>query len=150
MKRIITNVFYLFFPIIMGSLVGFAISNYMDYKYLVQPPLSPPSWLFPIMWTIIYLLMGIGYFLYRKDYNNEKTKIIYYTQLFINLLWSLIFFVWRLRLFSIIWIILLDIFVIWMIICFMKEKKVSAYLNTIYLIWILFATYLTIGIYFLN
>ena len=150
MKNLKTNIFYLFFPIVMGSIVGIAVNNFMDYKELIQPPLAPPNWLFPIVWSIIYLLMGLSYFLYRKVNNDEKTKTIYYVQLFVNLLWSIIFFVWNLKLFAIFWIILLDILVIWMIIRFLKENKASAYLNIIYLIWIIFATYLTIGIYLLN
>ena len=150
MKKWKENIFYLFFPIIMGSIVGIAVNNFMDYKDLVQPLLAPPSFLFPVMWSIIYLLMGISYFIYRKEFNSDKTKTVYYIQLFVNLLWSIIFFVWKLRLLAVFWIILLDILVIWLIILFLKEKKISAYLNIPYLIWILFATYLTTAIYFLN
>ena len=54
------KLFYLFLPVILGSVVGFIISGSIDYNQLVQPPLAPPGWLFPVMWTIIYLLMGIS------------------------------------------------------------------------------------------
>lgn len=150
MSKLIKNAFYLFFPLIMGSFVGFAIKNFMDYKELIQPPLAPPSWLFPVAWTIIYLLMGISYYIYRKDFDDDKDKIVYYGQLFVNLLWSIIFFVWKLRLFACFWIVLLDILVLLMIIRFMNKKKIVSILNYPYLLWILFATYLTIGIYLLN
>ena len=150
MKTLKEKLFYLFFPLVMGSIVGLSIRNFMDFKDLVQPPLSPPSWLFPIAWSILYLLMGISYLKNKKNNNNEKTKAIYYVQLFVNLLWSIIFFVWKLRFFAILWIILLDILVISLILRFRNEEKTSAYLNIPYLIWILFATYLTIGIYILN
>ena len=151
MRNIFRKAFYLFLPVVLGALVGFIISNNIDYNTLVKPALSPPSWLFPVMWTIIYLLMGISY--YRiKEYNNSTLTIdvIYYSQLAINLLWSIIFFVFKLRLFASVWIILLDIVVVFMICLFWKKDRLSVYLNLLYLGWILFATYLTIGIYLLN
>lgn len=151
MKKIITSIFYLFFPLILGSIVGIIISGNIDYTTLNQPPLAPPKILFPIVWSILYLLMGISYFLYRRENKEDLLEpIIYYSQLFINLLWSIVFFVFKWRFFSIIWILLLDIVVIYMIYLFFQKKKISAILNIPYLIWILFATYLTIGIYLLN
>ena len=150
-KNIWLSLFYIFFPLVMGSIIGLLISNSISYNDLVKPPLSPPSILFPIVWTIIYLLMGISYFILKKN-NNDNIIIstVYYVQLFVNLLWSLIFFVLEWRFFSIIWIILLDLLVILMIYLFSKKEKISAYLNYLYLAWILFATYLTIGIFILN
>lgn len=151
MNKIIKNIFYLFLPIILGSIVGFIISDYIDYSTLIKPPLAPPKILFPIAWSIIYLLMGISYYLFKKkNIETKKENYIYYLQLIINLLWSIIFFVFKLRFLSILWIILLDILVVYMIYKFYKKYKISAYLNIPYLIWILFATYLTIGIYILN
>lgn len=151
MKNTIKNLFYLFLPIILGTLVGFIISNYMDYNELIKPVLAPPKILFPIAWTIIYLLMGLSYYIFKKNaYDTKKEDFIYYIQLIVNLLWSIIFFVLKNRLLAVIWIILLDILVIYMIYLFYKKVKISAYLNIPYLIWILFATYLTIGIYLLN
>ena len=144
------KLFYLFFPLVLGSLVGVVISGSIDYKYLVQPVGAPPSWLFPIMWSIIYLLMGISYYLLKQDNENEVLSKIYYIQLGVNLLWSIIFFVFKLRLLACVWIVLLDILVGLMIYWFYNTKKVSGYLNFLYMGWILFATYLTIGIYILN
>ena len=151
MKSKLVSIFYLFFPLLVGIVVGFITSNYTDYSTLNKPLLSPPSILFPIVWTILYLLMGLSYFIIKKTDNSDfKTDLIYYLQLFVNAIWSIIFFVFELRLFAIVWIILLDIFVIYMIYLFYKKVKLSAYLNIPYLIWILFATYLTIGIFILN
>ena len=144
------KLFYLFLPVILGSVVGFIISGSIDYNQLVQPPLAPPSWLFPVMWTIIYLLMGISYYLLKQDNDNECLSKVYYLQLGVNLLWSIIFFLFKLRLLACIWIIILDILVCLMIYWFYNTKKISGYLNILYLVWILFATYLTIGIYILN
>lgn len=150
-KNILTNLFYIFFPLIIGGIVSFFISGNIEYSYLNKPPLAPPGIVFPIVWTIIYLLMGISYYiLKRNDNTNIIISAVYYVQLFVNALWSIIFFNLEWRLFAIIWILLLDILVITMIYLFYKKDKVSAYLNIPYLIWILFATYLTIGIYVLN
>ena len=148
MKEKIKNAYYLLLPIILGGLVGFIINNFIDYPILNKPPLAPPKILFPIMWSIIYILMGISYYLYRKKTDQENT--LYYTQLIVNLLWSIIFFVFKLRLLSIFWIVLLDILVYLLIVKFKKVNSTSAYLNIPYLVWCLFATYLTIGIYILN
>lgn len=144
------NFFRIFLPIILGGIVGFIINGFIDYTDLVKPPLAPPKIFFPIAWSIIYLLMGISYYLYRKEFNDKKTIQLYYTQLIVNLLWSIIFFVFKLRLLAIAWILVLDILVIILIKRFFETKRISAYLNIPYLLWILFATYLTIGIYILN
>lgn len=150
-KNILINFYYLFLPLIIGGIVGFLTSSYMDYEVLIKPPLSPPSILFPIIWSIIYLLMGISYFILKKNDNTDKIiSTIYYLQLFVNALWSIIFFILKWRFIACVWIILLDLLVIYMILLFKKKDKISAYLNIPYLIWALFATYLTIAIFILN
>ena len=135
-------------PVAIGGIVGFIINPYIDYNSLVQPPLSPPSIVFPIVWTILYVLMGISYYLLKNP--SKKEKIIYFVQLGVNALWSLFFFIGKFYLFSFIWIVLLDVLVIFMIGIFYQNNKASAYLQIPYLIWILFATYLNLGIYILN
>ena len=106
--------------------------------------------LFPIIWTIIYILMGISYgILKNKSLTNQKIKIIYYLQLFVNAMWPIIFFILKWRLFSFIWILLLDLLVIIMIHLFYNKDKLSGILQIPYLIWILFASYLNIAIYLL-
>lgn len=151
MKKNINNLFYIFFPIIIGLLISVLISNNIDYQALKQPPLAPPSILFPIVWTILYILIGISYYLYKKNtYTDTIETIIYYLQLFVNALWSIIFFILKIRFFSIIWILILVILIYTLITLFLQKYKPSAYLLIPYLIWSLFATYLTIGIYLLN
>lgn len=135
-------------PVAIGGIVGFIINPYIDYNSLVQPPLSPPSIVFPIVWTILYVLMGISYYLLKNP--SKKEKIIYFIQLGVNALWSVFFFIGKFYLFSFIWIVLLDVLVIFMIGIFYHNNKASAYLQIPYLIWILFATYLNLGIYILN
>ncbi len=152
MKEKLKSAFQIFLPLILGSLIGVIISKSIDYNVLVKPPLAPPSIFFPIAWTIIYLLMGISFYILNKntDTSIELESFVYYLQLFINLLWSIIFFLLKWRLFAVIWILILDVTVILMIKLFYKRVKLSAYLNLFYLAWIIFATYLTIGIYILN
>jgi len=119
MKNIFVKLFYLFFPLFLGIIVSIIISDGINYNTLIKPPLAPPSILFPIVWTIIYLLMGISFFLLKRNTsNNQKESLIYYLQLFVNILWSIIFFNLEWRFFAIIWIVLLDILVIYMIILF--------------------------------
>lgn len=138
-------------PVILGGLVGLIVSQFMDYNTLNKPPLSPPGFIFGIVWTILYILMGISYgILDAKELVNEKINKTYYLQLIVNLIWPKLFFVFKWRLFSCIWIILLVILIIKMIMEFYKENKLSAYLQIPYLIWTIFATYLNVGIYLLN
>lgn len=147
----IKRLFYLFFPIVIGSIVGLIISKYIDYSTLVKPSLSPPKLLFPIMWSIIYLLLGISYYLYKKNsVDNNSIDFIYYLQLIVNYLWSFIFFTWKLRFISIIWIIMLLILIIILYKTYYNKYRLSSYLLIPYIIWTIFATYLTIGIYILN
>lgn len=138
-------------PVILGGIVGIFISMFMDYNALQKPPLSPPGFIFGIVWTIMYILMGISYgLLETRGLHDEQTKKAYYWQLVVNLIWPILFFVFKWRLFSSIWIILLDILVINMIVKFYQKHKLAAYLQIPYLLWTMFATYLNIGIYLLN
>ena len=139
------------FPLIIGGIVGMITSGYMDYNDLIKPTLSPPGIVFPIVWTIIYLLIGISYTLLKeKGEVPKETKQLYHTQLIFNYLWTVIFFVFKLRLLSVLWIIILDALVIVMTYQFYKQNKVSGFLLIPYVLWLLFATYLNISIYFLN
>ena len=107
-NNFVKNIFYLFLPLVCGSLIGLIISNFMDYGTLVKPLFAPPSFIFPIAWSIIYLLLGLSYFLYKKNNNsNNKIDVIYYLSLGINLLWSIFFFVLKWRFFTIIWTLIL-------------------------------------------
>ena len=142
---------YILTPLIGGSIVGLIINKSIDYNYLVNPPLSPPSYLFPIVWSILYLLIGISYYIYRKNNNDDSLTIkLYYIQLILNYLWSIIFFTLKLRTLAVIWIIVLAITIIYLVIRFYKEERTSFYLFIPYILWVLFATYLNIGIVVLN
>lgn len=129
----------------IGAIVDLIINPFMNYQDLNKPPLSPPGIIFPIVWTILYIIMGYSF--YKQD---EQNKTIYYTQLVVNGLWSIFFFVFKWYLFSFIWIILLIILVIIMIKEFYKVNKLSGLINIPYLIWLIFAAYLSFGVYLLN
>lgn len=140
----------------VGGLAAFFTRNSMDiYKTIDRPPLSPPSILFPIVWTILYVLMGISAALvYSKkgvNYNNVSVSLaVYAISLFLNFWWSIIFFNARMYLFAFIWIILLIISVALTIYKYWGISKPAAVLQIPYLLWIIFAAYLNFGIYILN
>lgn len=138
-------------PLIVGGFVGVVISKYIDYNTLNKPILSPPSYIFPIAWTILYILMGISYSIIEtKQQIDNQAKNIYYTQLLVNALWSIIFFILKWRFISIIWVLILLILVIYMTVIFYNKNKTSGLLQIPYIIWLIFATYLNIGVYILN
>ena len=147
----IKKIIYSLLPVVGGTIVGLIISGYMNYGDMVKPLLSPPSYIFPIVWTILYILMGISYFIATKDKENDKElNQIYILQLLVNFFWPIIFFVLRMYFTAFFWIILLLILVIIMIKELLKNNKISGYLQIPYFIWLLFATYLNIGIFLLN
>lgn len=138
-------------PVIIGGIVGLITSRFIDYNSLQKPPLAPPSIVFPIVWTILYVLMGISYgILKSKEKVDDEVNFIYYLQLGVNALWSIFFFVFKWRLFSFIWILLLAVLVILIIIKFYNRNKTAGLIQIPYLLWVLFASYLNIGFYILN
>lgn len=138
-------------PVIVGAIVGFITSSFINYNSLVQPPLAPPSILFPIVWSILYVLMGVSYgILESNSLVDSDINFIYYLQLFVNALWSIFFFVLKWRFFAFLWILLLLILVIIMIIRFYRKNKVAGLLQIPYLLWVAFATYLNFAIWLLN
>ncbi len=142
-------------PLAVGFLSAYLTRGSMNiYQSLKTPPLSPPSILFPIVWTVLYILMGIGsaiiYTSRAKQKNKNEALTIYALQLAVNFFWSLIFFNKRAFLFSFIWLLLLLFLIIAMIISFKKIGKTAAYLQIPYLLWVSFAGYLNLGIYLLN
>lgn len=144
LKSILTTV-------ILGGLVGLIISGFIDYETLERPPFSPPSSIFPIVWTILYILMGISYGILKSNgLVNQEINLIYYSQLVVNLLWPILFFVLEWRLIAFLWIILLIVLVINMIIKFYNKNKLAGLLQIPYLIWLIFAAYLNLGVYLLN
>lgn len=136
-----------------GILSAIVTKSSMDiYKNLNLPKLAPPPILFPIVWTILFTLMGISaYIIYETNSETKKSALkIYLIQLVINFIWPILFFNLKLYLFSFIWIISLWILIIAMIAKFRTTSKTAAYLQVPYLIWVTFASYLNFMIYYLN
>lgn len=153
LKKIITYAVSIAVALGIGSLSALATSGGMDiYSSVETPPLSPPSIVFPIVWTILFTLMGISsarvFIANGYKWNNALT--VYVVQLAVNFLWSIIFFNIRAFLFAFIWLILLLVLIIIMIKGFYKYDKIAAYLQIPYLFWVTFAGYLNFGIYWLN
>lgn len=147
-KLLIINILI---PLAIG-LIGNFLGNPNTYSIINKPAFSPPAIIFPIVWTILYILMGISSYIIMisNDNNKNKAYLIYIIQLIVNGLWSLFFFRFKLYLFSFFWIILLISLVVIMIYKFYKINKLSAYLQIPYLIWLIFASILNLSIYILN
>ncbi len=150
-KKFIKN---LAIPLGVGILASFLIREGVEHfnESVNKPIFSPPSFLFPIVWTILYILMGVAAYTVEisKQKTDNKPFIFYFTQLGLNFLWPLIFFNLKWYLISIIVIVALQVFVILTTIEFFKVNKTSGYLFIPYILWLLFATALNVGVYGLN
>ena len=143
------------FPLVVGVVASLITGGAMQiFETVNKPPLSPPAILFPIVWTILYTLMGISAYLVMNSEGNkedvQKAIRIYNLQLIVNFLWPTFFFNFQWYLFSFVWLILLWILVVIMIIRFSAVSKLAAWINIPYLIWLSFAAYLNLGIFLLN
>lgn len=142
--------------LIVGGLSAFLTRNNMNiYDDIVKPPLSPPMILFPIVWTMLFALMGISSAMIYVNTDADKDKIksalrIYAVQLAVNFAWSIIFFNLRAFLFAFIWLVLLWVLIVKMISGFGKINTAAALLQIPYLIWVTFAGYLTLAIFLIN
>ena len=137
----------------VGGISSFITMDGMEkYKYLRQPPLSPPDWVFIGAWVVLYILMGIGaarvYII--GDPSAGKSLVLYGLQLMVNFFWPILFFLLEARLFAFLWLLILLGLVIWMKIYFGRADKIAGQLQTPYIAWLLFAGYLNLGAYLLN
>ncbi len=140
---------------LVGALSSLLSGNYSSfYSELIKPPLAPPGILFPIVWAILYALMGISaYMIYTSDADSGEKRnalVLYALQLFVNFMWSIVFFRFEQIGAAAAVLILLVILVGAMIVQFKKIRPLAGYLNIPYLLWILFAAYLNIGFLILN
>jgi tryptophan-rich sensory protein len=120
---------------------------------VAQPPLSPPGWLFPVVWTILYGLMGISaarIWISPPSDNRSRGLNLFMAQLIVNFFWSPIFFNTGVYSFALLWLLLLWVLVVLMIFSFQKVDKTAALLQIPYLIWLTFAAYLNRGVWQLN
>ena len=159
-KEVKKYIYCVLIPLFVGylsSILAQAISkvDMMTYYHeLIKPSFAPTGIVFPIVWTILYILMGTSSYIILSQKKNEpriKDAMFYYwVQLGLNFLWSIFFFGFQLRLTALIDLILLFIFVIIMIYKFYKIKKIAAYLNIAYVIWLAYAMILNYFIWFIN
>jgi benzodiazapine receptor len=147
------------FWILLTEAVG-ALSGWLTRKgtqlyteTVTKPPLSPPSMVFPIVWTILFALMGIGIArIYRSPASKARSRslLLFLAQLAFNFFWSIIFFNFQNFGLAFVWLIALWLLILWMILSFRKADPVAAWLQIPYLLWVTFAAYLNLGVWMLN
>jgi tryptophan-rich sensory protein len=138
--------------LLTGGLSALITGSFDIYDTVKQPPLSPPAAVFPVVWTVLFTLMGISsYLIYTSDNSGKKKALILYgVQLFFNFLWPVVFFRAQLFLPAFIWLVILWILVALMILVFKNINPVAGYLQIPYLLWLTFAGYLNLMVYLLN
>ena len=147
--------FWIVFTEAVGALAGWLTRDGTAIygQTIVQPPLSPPAWVFPVVWAILYALMGIGA---ARIYNSPPSKArscsltVYLVQLGFNFFWSILFFNLQWFRVALLWLVLLWGLILWMILCFRRVDPVAAGLQMPYLLWVSFAAYLNLGVWLLN
>ena len=148
LKKLLQALLYILAPLVLGFAVSMAIGNTDDFYFsLNRPPLSPPPIVFPIVWSILYLLMGFASYLSRNWF---RSMVLFYIGLFMNLAWIVFFFGLHLVGFSAVWIALLLIESVYTLRSFFECNKLSGWLFLPYVLWLVFAVYLNIGILLLN
>ncbi len=151
LKKLIISILI---PLAVGGLSALLTMGSMEsFEQLNKPPLSPPGWLFPVVWSILFILMGIAsYLVYVSKRSDERKSALtfYAVQLFFNFVWSLLFFNLEAYLFAFIWLVALWILIIITAIKFYRISKPAGYLLIPYILWVTFAGYLNLAIYILN
>lgn len=139
-------------PLAIGSLSTLVSGNRSMYFSINKPALSPPAFIFPIVWTILYILMGISSYIIYESESPRKSNALrtYAVQLLFNFIWSIIFFGLSQYFFAFLWLLALIILIAVMIYQFYKISPAAAYLQIPYFIWCLFAAYLNFMIYIMN
>ena len=141
-------------PLAVGGLGALLSGGMSDYGAMVKPPLSPPGWVFPIAWSILYLLMGYAsYRILESDASKEEIKkalFLYGIQLLANFIWPLLFFGGGWFLLSFFWLILMWVLIYLTIRAFSKIDETAGNLLIPYILWVTFAAYLNFGIFILN
>ncbi len=142
-------------PLAVGGLAALLSGGGMKtFEMVEKPPLSPPGRLFPVVWTILYTLMGIASYLIYVSEAAQTEKVqaltLYAYQLLVNFLWPIFFFDFGWYLFSLFWLILLWVLVYRTISKFSEISKAATWLMIPYLLWLTFAGYLNAGIWYLN
>lgn len=149
MKKVIKNIIIVIAPLIGGFLSSLLV-NFKKYNIINKPMFSPPKIAFPIVWSILYLLFGISFYLANKDFDDKKITSTAIINLILNYSWTFIFFKLKMYIISAIELVLIILSTIKFIIELYKENKTAAFLQLPYLVWLLVALYLNIGVIILN
>lgn len=142
-------------PLAVGGLSAWLTKDGMKmYELMTKPPLSPPGWLFPVVWTVLYILMGLAsYLVYMSDasdFRKRRALGFYAAQLAVNFLWPLFFFGIEMYLAAFVCLVVLAILVLICTVLFYHINKTAGWLLVPYLIWCIFALYLNFGVYILK
>lgn len=153
-KTWITYLVWIAIAEIVGFISGMMTSNATEIyaQEITKPPLSPPGILFPVVWAILYALMGIGAARVYMSRSNKRTAglILFAIQLAFNFAWSFIFFNYQAFAFALAWLMILYVFVVAMTRVFHAADKWAGLLQIPYILWLTFAAYLNAGVWFLN
>lgn len=146
-------------PLCVGAVSGFLSMGGMEtYQNLRKSALAPPGLVFPLVWTVLYILMGISAYLIsesrlsvkKQEHHRQRGLALYAIQLGINFFWPIIFFRSQSYLFAFWWLVALTIFVIWMTAEFWQVEQSAAYLQIPYILWLIFAGYLNLTVFLMN
>ena len=138
----------------VGGLSALLTSGAMrDFAALDQPPLSPPGWIFPVVWTLLYVLMGVGMaIVWRETSGRERKRAVeaWALQLAANFFWTILFFRLEARLLAFFWLLLLLALAVRMTVLFDRHSDLAGKLQLPYLAWLAFAGYLNFAVWLLN
>lgn len=153
--NIATLILALLIPLLIGGISAVLSRKGMAaYESMSKPPLSPPAWVFPVAWTILYIMMGLASYFVMVSDADRQTKIIalvlYFVQLAMNFMWSIVFFNWEQYLLAFIWLIIMWAIVIICAFKFYSAARISGYMMIPYIVWLTFAAYLNMGSYIVN
>lgn len=142
----------LIIPLAAGGLSAFLTKDGMEtFRTVSKPPLTPPEKLFPFVWTVLYILMGLAsYIVLTSKKPSTAGLTLYGVQLFFNFFWSILFFNEQRYLFAFVWLIVMWLLILAATVLFYRSSKLAGYLMIPYLLWVAFAGYLNFGVYLLN
>lgn len=158
-REFLIAVVFIVGPLVVGVIASILTGDaMMSFGALKQPPLAPPAWLFPVAWTILYLLMGVAsYLIYRLRPSDKAGKllrkqelVLYFMQLVFNFMWTILFFRLEVRYFAFGWLLLMWLMILVLIVLTFRNQKAAAWCLIPYILWCTFAAYLNIMIAVLN
>ena len=154
-KRILLLVALILIPLLVGIFSAFLTAEDMKlYGTLADPPLAPPAWLFPIVWTVLYGMMGAASYLVAvsgAEEGEKRTALTFYAaQLAMNLFWSTLFFTYQRYLVALIWLLLMWVLILVCAIRFFRIRRAAGIMMGVLFVWTTFAAYLNLAYYMMS